>query len=287
MQKLLIIFSVLFLISFTYKNDNPAYVVFDGEGKEQKFSDILKKIKNADIVFFGELHNNPIAHWLQLEITEQQYKQTDGKIMLGAEMFESDNQLLIDEYLAGVFDFDKFEAEAKLWPNYKTDYRPLVNFAKSNKLPFIATNVPRRYASVVYKTGFDGLESLSDEAKKYIAPLPILYDSTLACYKKMLNMKMGRHSTENLPKAQAVKDATMAYFILKNKKENNCFIHFNGSFHSDNYEGIVWYLKQKNKNLNIVTISTVQQNTLEKLSDDYLNIADFIICTPDNMIITH
>ena len=119
--------------------------------------------------------------------------------------------------------------------------KPLVDFAKENKLAFIATNIPRRYASLVSKKGFEALDNLTEEEKTWIAPLPILYDATLPGYVEMMKM-MGDHTSPNMPKAQAIKDATMAYFIQKNLQPNSVFIHYNGTYHSDNFEGIYWYL---------------------------------------------
>ncbi len=222
----------------------------------------------ADIVFFGEQHNNPISHWLELELTKDLYAEKNGNLILGAEMFETDNQLILDEYLSGQIAQKNFEKEAKLWDNYQTDYKPLVEFAKTNKLSFVATNIPRRYASLVNKKGFEGLDSLTSDAKKYIAPLPVKYDPELKGYKSMLEMMEGQeggaggHVTENLPKAQAIKDATMANSILKYLKPGTTFLHYNGAYHSDNYEGIIWYLKQEKPELKVLTISTVEQDTI-------------------------
>jgi uncharacterized iron-regulated protein len=61
----------------------------------------MEKAQQADVFFFGELHNNPIAHWMQLELTQALHEAKEGKVILGAEMFETDNQVLIDEYFAG------------------------------------------------------------------------------------------------------------------------------------------------------------------------------------------
>ena len=287
--------AVLFIIAFSlqsFSQDKPAYKVFTGEGKKADYADIIKSALKADIVFFGELHDNPIAHWLELEVTKSLLAEKGINLVIGAEMFETDNQLLIDEYLNGIYDASKFEAEVKLWKNYKTDYKPLLDLAKSNKLPFIATNVPRRYAAVVNKKGFEGLETLSPEAKKYIAPLPFPYDPEVKCYKDMLNMGgMGAdstsHASTNLPKAQAVKDATMAYFILANWSKDKLFIHYNGSYHSTNFEGIVWYLKKFNPDLKIVTLETVQQDNIEKMEKGNNNIATFVIVIPSSMTRTY
>jgi len=238
------------------------------------------------------LHDNPIAHWLELEVTKSLYTEKKDNLVLGAEMFESDNQLLIDEYLQGVYDASKFEGEVKLWKNYKTDYKPLIDFAKTNKLLFIATNVPRRYASVVNKKGFEGLETLSPEAKKYIAPLPFPYDPEVKCYKDMLNMGgMGgdtsSHVSLNFPKAQAVKDATMAHFILSNWSKGKLFIHYNGSYHSSNFEGIAWYLKKFNPDIKITTIETVEQDDIDTMDKANNNIATFVVAIPSSMTKTY
>ena len=122
--------------------------------------------------------------------------------------------------------------------------------------------------------------------KNWIAPLPISYDAELPGYKKMMEM-MKDHGGPNLPKAQAIKDATMAHFILQNYKPGNLFIHFNGSFHSENYDGIVWYLKNKRPELTYTTITVVSQKDIRKLLDENKNKADFIICVDEDMTTTY
>ncbi len=288
MKKVLTIL-VLIAVLLSFKNDKPAYRFFDADGKKAKYSSILKEASEADVVFFGELHNNPICHWLQYEITKDLYAEKNGEVVLGAEMFEADNQMIMNEYLTGMISSKSYKNEARLWPNYKTDYAPLVEFAKDSNIVFVATNIPRRYASVVYKKGFEGLENLSPEAKLYIAPLPVEYDAEVACYKSMLEgMKgMGAHVTETLPMAQAIKDATMAYMIAGYLDTGKLFIHYNGSYHSDNFEGILWYLNKYRPGLNIVTIASVEQLDLKNLEEEYLNRANYILVVPEDMTKTH
>lgn len=285
----LISVALIALVLMSMKGDVEAYKFFDADGNEAKYKSLIKEASKADIVFFGEQHNNSIAHWLQLQLTKELYTKKQDNLILGAEMFEADNQLLLDEYLSGLIREKNFEDEAKLWKNYKTDYKPLVELAKENDLKFIATNVPRRYASLVHKKGFEGLESLSPEAKELIPPLPIEYDPELKGYKAMLEGMegMGGHASPNLPKAQAMKDATMAYNILKNWKSGMTFIHYNGAYHSNDFEGIVWYLKQAKPNLDILTITTVEQDTISNLNEEYLNLADYILCVPSDMTKTY
>jgi uncharacterized iron-regulated protein len=275
---------VLFFVFSAFKADKPAYKLFNKSGKEVKYEKMLKEAADADIVLFGESHDNPISHWLQLELTKDLYDLKKDKLVLGAEMFESDNQVILDEYLDSLISTTNFESNARLWPNYKTDYKPLVEFAKKNKLKFVATNVPRRYASLVNLKGFEGLDELSDEAKAFLPLLPIKYDADLNCYKSMMEMEgMGSHVTPNFPKAQAIKDATMAHFILKNWSKEKLLIHYHGSYHSENYESIYWYLKQENPDLKIVTIHTVSQDEISELTKENAGKADFTICVDEDM----
>ena len=288
-MKRILTLTTLFIILVAMRGDLPAYQIFNEKGKSSDFDKLVNAAAKADVVLFGELHNNPISHWLQLELTKALYIKKNGAIVMGAEMFESDNSLIINEYLSKRVNDRNFESEARLWPNYKTDYKPLLLFARDSSVKFIATNIPRRYASLVNREGFAGLESLSDEAKKYIAPLPVAYDAELPGYKGMMEMMggAGGHVNENLPRAQAIKDATMAHFILQNLKTGSTFIHFHGTYHSDNYEGIMWYLQQQRPDLKIVTINSSEQDSLSKLDEANKGKADFVIAIPTTMTKTH
>jgi uncharacterized iron-regulated protein len=275
---------LLLLSPFLAHGQKDAYQIYNSKEKVVKYTKLLKQAKEADVILFGEFHDNPIIHWLQLELTNDIYE-TDSNLVLGAEMMESDDQLIIDEYLAGYYNAKKFISESKTWPNFETDYLPLLEFAKANKLEFIATNIPRRYASMVYSYGIDTLVRLSEQAKGLIAPLPIKIDTTLASYQEMLAMGMG-HGGANLPKSQAIKDATMAHFISQNIPDAGKFIHYHGAFHSKNYEGIYWYLKDLNPGLKVLTIGCEEQENISELNETH-DKADFIIVIPTNMTKTH
>lgn len=272
----------------SFKSDKPAYRIFTADGKKAMFKDIVKQALKSDIVYFGELHNNPISHWLQLELVHSLYDGHSNRLILGAEMFERDDQVLLDEYTRGLISTKSFEGQARLWKNYKTDYKPLVEFAREKGLHFVASNIPRRYASIVHSQGFEGLDSLSGEARLWIAPLPVPYDATLSTYAAMMEMGgMSGHTSANFPKAQAIKDATMAHFILQSMDAGSLMLHFNGAYHSKNREGILWYVDQYRPGLRQMTIATVEQDSLDELEETYLNEADFIIVVPAAMTKTY
>lgn len=266
--------------------DSPrAYALFDAKGIPVSWSDLVSQSLEADVVFFGELHDDAIMHWLQAELIRDLLA-AGVSPTLGAEMLEADDQLVVNEHIAGWVNEDKLKAAANLWPNHKTDYQPLLDLASEHELPFIATNIPRRYASYVYQNGLEALNDLSDEAKAFLPPLPIPFDIELPGYQAMLAMG-GGHGGETLPMAQAVKDATMAHFILSNLPEDAPFVHFNGAYHSQNHEGIVWYLHQTKPDLKVVTLHGHLQADVSEPEEEVLGLGDFLLITHERMTRTH
>ena len=329
----------------TPAKDIQAYQIYTAKGKKISYAQYIEMMgssieeqgektgRPATVILFGEFHDNPIAHWLQLQTTQDVYAEMKEELdeiavplALGAEMFETDQQAALDEYLnptdtstktetmvtpmgammGGDPQYDKLKKAVKLWPNFKTDYKPLVDFAKENNLPFIATNIPRKYATLVYRGGLSALDTLPADKKQLFPTMPMPYDSSLNCYAEIFKAT-GGHGGQNLPMSQAIKDATMAWKIYGNlptvpeKYEGgSVFIHYNGSYHSDNHESIEWYINQEEKArwsvsrfavppqpTKVITIATRTQANVSTLEKENLGIADFIIVTPDNMTKTH
>jgi uncharacterized iron-regulated protein len=281
MKKYIVSIVVLFITVSVFAQTKTPFVLYNSKGKKVSYKKMIRVLAQNDIVLFGEYHNNAIAHWLQLSVTKDLFEKR--KLTLGAEMFEQDNQKVLNDYLQGKINAKGLDSLARLWKNYSTDYAPLVNFAKENNIPFTATNIPRKYASLVSKKGFTGLDSLTAQEKSWMAPLPMAYDPELPGYKNMVAM-MGGHGGENLPKAQASKDATMAHFIVTTQVPGSLFIHYNGSYHSENYEGIGWYLAKNNP---LLKITTVSQKNIHNLEAENLNKAHYIICVDADMTNTY
>lgn len=292
--------------SATYSNDFPAYVIYNDQGQQVTYSQMIESIKDTDVLLFGEQHNDPISHWMEISLLKTLHKLKGDKLVVGAEMWEADNQLIMDEMLVQkLVDGQSYVESSKLWPNFDTDYLPIIKFVKSNNLPFICTNIPRRYARIVYKHGIEYLDSLSPLAKTYMPPLPIHFDLTQPVYAKMSSVfpsdeefeksqAQGVHSKgamqgskpSNLVKAQAIKDATMAHFILKNWEPGKFFYHFNGEFHSANHDSIEYYLKYYNAEVNVKTISVLKKEDLLDFDVKYSK-ANFNIVVQADMTLTY
>lgn len=266
---------------------NPAaYLLYNQQGKTVAYQKLLRAARRADIVLFGESHNDPIAHWLENLLARD--LAAAGPLSLGMEMFETDQQQGLDAYLAGRLELPQIDTVGEgLWNNFRTDYQPLVDWAKQNDVPVVATNVPRKYARLVFKGSFRALNRLPDEEKTFLPPLPVPYDADLPGYRAMLDLMPGGHGGATFPMAQAIKDATMAWFIVQNKQAGRRFLHLNGSYHSDGFEGIGWYLGRYAPELSVLTITTVEENDVTELSEDNTGKAHFTVAVPTLMTKTY
>ena len=286
---------VLYGLLFTFHSSlltaspRPAYQLYNQSGKRISYQKLLKQAVEADVVLFGELHNNPICHWLQLQLTKDLYTLKKEQLVLAAEMFETDNQAALTGYVTGQLTDEEFAQQVRLWPNYNTDYKPVVDLARDRKIPFIAANVPRRYASLVARQGLSALDTVANKA--LLAPLPLTVDLTLPGYAAMLDMMGGNHGgggeAANFARAQAIKDATMAHNILQTWSKGKLVLHLNGDYHSKNFEGISWYLKRQRPDLKVFTISSVELDTVTELPKENRNLANVILAIPADMTKTY
>jgi len=283
LTSLLLIFSIQV---FPQDNLVAHYKIYDTHTKQIISIDkIISDMAGADVLFFGEEHNDSACHYLENQIFRALHTAYGENITLSMEMFETDGQLGLNEYLAGQMDESRFSKDVRLWSNYK-DYRPMIEYAKQNKIPVIAANPPRRYVSMVSRRGTTSLDSLSKEAKKLLPPLP--YDTLTGRYReKFFEVMKGSPGGEN-PKvyhSQSLWDAGMSYSIykyLKNNKHKKVF-HCVGGFHTEEKLGTAAQLQMRNKKLRILNIASFSDKSFnnpdwekESYRGDYI-----IITNPD------
>ena len=291
-MRILFCFLLLPLLAFVPAGDRPAYRLFTAQGQLADYDQMLAQLAQADVVLFGEQHNDPIAHWLELQVAKDLNRlKGPGKLVLGLEMLERDVQPLVAQYAIGTLPDSAFERQSRPWPNYATDYRPLLQFARSAQVPVVATNVPRRYAQQVARGSLTALDKLPAAEKKYFVPLPLMVDYNLPGYKNMAAMFGGDASAhgggaQNVIQAQALKDATMAYSIRSSCSFDQTLLHVNGSYHSDHHDGIVAYLKGT-PSLRIKTVSVVTQKELQALDKENVDLADYVVVVPEDMTKTY
>src|SRR5215475_2613866 len=130
----------------------PHRVYKSGDKRFSDFEAMLAEITRADVAFVGEQHNDPATHRIERAILEGLARRR-GNVVVAMEMFERDTQPSLDEYLAGRLNEEDFLKASRPWPNYMTDYRPLVEFARAHAWRVVASNTPRRIASQVSREG--------------------------------------------------------------------------------------------------------------------------------------
>jgi uncharacterized iron-regulated protein len=289
MKNLFFVVILIIMLTFTgFGQANEAsYRVFDGQGNPTNLEKILESVGQNDVIFLGEQHDDATAHALQLQIfkaiVEKYGKQR--KVALGLEMFERDVQIVIDEYLNNLISEAHFLRSSRPWDNYKQDYRPLVELAKSEKLPVIAANAPRRYINMVSRNGRDSLNALSSEAKKWLPPLP--YNQASETYANKFKALMGGSPESSLGlnkilDSQTLWDATMSYSVAEFLKENKnpLVVHLNGSFHTENRLGTAEHLlKFRPKTKFIVVTMRYEEDFTNFNKTKHANLGDFVILT--------
>lgn len=264
------------------------YRIYDAKGNASNLEQILNAMGKADAVFLGENHDDAVAHYLQSEIFKGIYENygKQRKIALSMEMFERDVQTILDEYLNDLITEKKFLDDSRPWNNYKTDYRPLLEFAKQNKLAVVAANAPRRYVNMVSRNGRDSLDGLSKEAKKWLAPLP--YETASEEYSQKFRALMGNmmngenHSLSKILDSQTLWDATMAFsiseFLKRNK--NALVINLNGSFHTEKHLGTVEQLLKFHPKTKVLVVTMRYEDDFANFNKaKHSDLGDFVILT--------
>jgi uncharacterized iron-regulated protein len=263
------------------------YRAYDGNGKAVSLAEIAAAVDRSNVVFLGEYHDDSVAHALQFEIFKAAVERHKGKrrVVLSLEMFERDVQIVLDEYLNGFISEDHFLRSSRPWGNYKTDYRPLVELAKERKLPVVAANAPRRYVNMVSRGGRNSLNSLSKEARSWLAPLP--YAEASEAYSKKFKALMGGSpeammGIDNILSSQSLWDATMAYWISEalDDHKDALVIHLNGGFHTEQRLGTVEHLMKYRKKAKPLVVTLRYEKEFKNFDTaKHTGLGDFVILT--------
>jgi uncharacterized iron-regulated protein len=258
------------------------------------FEGMLADLARADVILLGEQHDDPNTHRLELAVLEGLTRRR-VPLVFALEMFERDVQPVLDDYLAGKISEDQFLAASRPWPRYATDYRPLIEFAKAHGIPVIASDVPRRIASDVSKTGMSVIDGLG--AERSLAARDPECPTSGDYYDRFLQM-MGGHPPSGDPAAadpsaknarfylaQCLKDETMGESIAdawqKNAPRRATVVHVNGAFHSDYAEGTAASAarRMRGRRVAVVTVMAIDDIDAETPDADDLRLADYLLYT--------
>jgi uncharacterized iron-regulated protein len=274
----------------------------------------VDSLDTADVPIVGETHDNPHAHPLeaeQLRRSDERYGAAPPRPRdpaLTQEMFERDVQTNLDEYLAGLITERHFLLGSRPWRNYETDYRPLVEYARTHRLPVLAANAPARYVSRVSSQGPESLTALSKEVvKEWLPPLP--FPPASGAYAAKFNRFMtggapaassptpappaaqtapaaaaqaNPHGSLHLLEAQTLRDASMAYRIAEFLKRGRdpLVVQVNGTFHSEERMGVPEQLARYRSKARAVVVTIVPDDGFPAFDAARLGrLGDFVIIT--------
>jgi uncharacterized iron-regulated protein len=265
-------------------------ILESASGRMVNNSRLLDEMSRADVIFFGEFHDDSATHAAQLQLLSA-LSQRRNNWVLSLEMFERDVQPGLNSYLAGATSEADFLANARPWPRYSSDYRSLVEFARTHNRPVIAANIPRPLASEVSRRGLSAMDSLPAAQRAHVAAE--LYCPLDAYYERFAR-EMPAHGSgdpadtaaaraivERYYQAQCVKDETMAESIvvaLRRAGSGAVVIHMNGAFHSDYRQGTVQRVLRRDAALRVLVLTAVPGNAPANAATSVHRAkADFVI----------
>ncbi len=271
-----------------------AHRVFDT--RRRRFIDletlIARIAKDADVAFLGEFHNDAGTHVLQAAVLQGVQRRREGKVVLALEMFERDVQAQVDQYLSGSIDEPTFLAQSRPWPNYRSDYRPMLEFAKQQQWPVIAGNVPRRLAQVVARRGLVALDSIPESDKPFVARENVCPRNEYWERFRETMGDMSGHGMQMTPdqleamvwrtyQAQCVKDEAMAESIVAARNTHGTLvIHANGAFHSDYRLGTAERVKRRDPRARQIVVSFAPVRDLDAANGrERRKLGDYVVFT--------
>ncbi|AQV02973.2 ChaN family lipoprotein [Desulfococcus multivorans] len=295
--------------------------VYDGVGAPATLEDIVSAAAAADVVFIGEEHDDPAAHFLESNLLERLFEACrsggpsgrERPVLLSLEMFEADVQTVVDEYLADLITERHFLKAARPWPGYPTDYRPLIEFARSNGIPVVAANAPSRYVNRVARLGRSALDPLFPASRAWLPPLP--YGEASAAYREKFRNFWEETQVGNVPHgpaipappmdapseaaasaeieerferllaAQSLWDAGMAFHLSEAlaRHPGALALHVNGKFHSQSGLGIPEHLREYRKDVSIVTVTVLSLSSFPAFDPAAAGGDTFIIVTDPSL----
>jgi uncharacterized iron-regulated protein len=281
------VFALILVCAMTTFGQDAGFRIFDGSGTPSTLEQIVAEAGNVNVVFLGENHDDATGHALQLRIFKaivEKYSK-DRPTALSLEMFERDVQVVVNEYLSGLISENHFLLSSRPWKNYATDYKPLVELAKAQRLPVIAANAPRRYINMVSRNGRSSLDPLSKGAKQWLAPLP--YAQASEAYANKFKALMGpspeaRMGLANILDSQSLWDATMAFSISEflKKKKNPMVVHLVGGFHTESRLGTAEHLAKYARKAKFLVVTIRYEDDYTKFDKSkHEKIGDFVILT--------
>lgn len=253
------------------------FVLTDGgtvAPREMDMRRLAVALRDYNVIFYGEIHGHPGVHLSEMKLLRA-LDELDPHWVLSMEQFERDVQGTLDDYIAGRIGETTLINAGRAWNNYAASYRPLLEFAKEQRLPVVAAEAPGWAISCIGQSGTGILQQFSPVERSWVAAEihagPGAYRDQ---YMQFLGAsaihgvadtgpaaaQRAQRDAQNSFAAQAARDDTMAESIEKALQQHPGYrvLHLTGSFHSANFLGSVERLRMRLPNLKIAVINPIE-----------------------------
>lgn len=263
----------------------PARIVRTADGEAVTVGEVAEDLAAADVVALGELHQTPAVHETHLAIVKALHARRP-QMVIAMEMFERDAQTPLLQYLAGMIDEGDFLAASRPWPDYKRDYRPVVEYARGNGIPVLAANAPRKLAGKVAREGAASVKGDPMVARETTAP----EDAYYAEFVKAMDGHPGvtKDFLGRMYAAQCIKDDTMAESITdylarqRVDEQKPLVVLICGRMHSDHGRGAVQRIKNRRPDLDCRVLSA--ETVADPSSDPFTSpkdVGSYVVVTAE------
>ncbi|OEF25152.1 ChaN family lipoprotein [Vibrio rumoiensis] len=236
------------------------YQLFSLSNHKIDIETFVQQTNKVDVILVGEWHTHAGVHLFQTQLLKALIPQSRG-VALSMEQFSRDKQNVVDDYLNNEIGEQTLITDGNAWPNYESDYRPLVELAKSNQIDIIAANAPKTTVKCIAKQGLTYLDNLSQDQRRYVATSINTKDSPYKD-KFMASMHHGTSAqNERQYAAQATWDETMAESIVLYLQQypNKQIMHIAGKFHTEEGLGTAAAILRRNPHLSIAIITPTEK----------------------------
>ena len=210
-------------------------------GNVLSFDELIAQIASKDLVFIGEVHDNPEHHLIQVQIL-QALIDCCSPVTFAMEFLQKPDQEFVDQYLRGTLSEEEFLKKADWAGGWGYDYhlyRPIFLLTKQNGNRILALNAPHES---VKKVARNGLQSLDPVERHELAREIDLSDEAHHAYLREI---YDQHSHNQLKQfdyfyeAQCAWEDTMAQNLAEFLRETaNKVVALTGNGHIVNKFGI-------------------------------------------------
>jgi len=223
--------ALLFCLVAAAANAHP-HIVRASDRVEIPYTEMLRDLATAQVIFIGELHDHDGHHQAQLSIIRA-LRNEAAPLAIGLEMFRRDSQPALDRWVGGSYPQARFlrdfEDNWSMWEKY----REIFDYARQQQVRMLGLNIPREISARVARHGF---AALSDSDRQLLGNVQCVVDPE---YAELIRRALGVHAGHGQDflffcEAQMLWDTMMARHLAEFLKANPDFrvVVLTGSAHA-------------------------------------------------------